>query len=880
MSNLPSGTVTFLFTDIEGSTALAQQFPAELPALLARHHAILHQAIQAHTGHVFQITGDAFCAAFHIARDALEAALDAQRGLQQEDWSPTPVRVRMGIHTGSAEAGAIEERAGGYVGYLTLTRVQRVMSVAHGGQVLLSNPTAELVRGELPAEVTLGDMGEHRLKGLLNPEHLWQLAAPDVRQDFPPLQSLNAIPTNLLVQLTSFVGREKEMADVKKLLTANRLVTLTGVGGTGKTRLSLQVGSDMLDDFSGGVWFVELAAVTDPDLVPRTIVSTLQLYEPAGRTAHEAITNFLETREVLLLLDNCEHLIQACAQLANHLLQHCSKLKILTTSREPLGIAGETIWSVPSFSTPQYDNPATPETLGQFEAVRLFVDRARAAQPNFDLNMANARAVAQICTRLDGIPLALELAAARVRGMTVEQIAPRLDSRFRLLTGGSRTALPRQQTLSAMVDWSYNLLSEAERLLFQRLAVFIGPFTLEAAEDVCSDNGSDEFEVLDLLQRLVDKSLVLIEERYDQTYYRLLETIRQYGRDKLIAAAETGQLANRHAQFFLKLAEEADHQVNGPHQIEWLRRLNVMRDNLRATLEWVIETGQTEPALNIARHLSWFWYRRSELTEGRQWLGRVLALPDARAYPESYVDALISHAQQTWLQLGAKKARPIIEQALALAQAQTDRHNLARALSVLGLILISERNFKEAMAAGEESKTLFEEIHDEWGYANALLCLGLGPSIQDDHITALPLYYQVMELFKNLGDKFSQCLALRRIGIHEMKQDNLERGEEALREALRLARLVESKYASAAIIGDLAKAAQVNQNHARSVRLRLAAKKLFDSIGAWDEQDELDLEKFLASSRATLDKSIFNTAVERGRAVTPEQAIEYALEED
>jgi len=369
----------------------------------------------------------------------------------------------------------------------------------------------------------------------------------------------------------------------------------------------------------------------------------------------------------------------------------------------------------------------------------------------------------------------------------------------------------------------------------------------------------------------------LIDGRYDQTYYRLLETIRQYGRARLIAAAEAEQLVNRHAQYFLKLAEEADRQVRGPHQIKWLRRLNVMRDNLRATLEWVIETEQTEAALNIARHLSWYWYRRSELSEGRQWLGRVLALPDAQTYPESYTDALIAHAQQTWLQLGAKEARPIIEQALALARTQADRHNLARALSVLGLVLIGERNFTEAMVAGKESKTLFEEIHDAWGYANALLCLGLGPSIQDDHLTALPLYYQVMELFKNLGDKFSQCLALRRIGIHEMKQGNLERGEVAQREALLLAQLLESKFASAAIIGDFAKAAQVNVNHSRSVRLRLAAKKLFDSIGAWDEQDELDLEKFLASSRATLDESAFNTAVERGRAMTPEQAIEYAL---
>src|SRR5512143_1838428 len=320
MAEIPTGTVTFLYTDIEGSTALAQQYPAELPALLARHHAILHQAIQAHNGHVFQITGDAFCAAFHTASDALNAALDAQRSLQHEAWQPAPIKVRMGIHTGTAQAGVIDERAGGYVGYLTLTRVQRVMSIAYGGQVLLSNATVELVRGELPADVTLRDMGEHRLKGLLNPEHLWQLVAPDVRQDFPPLQSLNAIPNNLPVQLTSFIGREREIAEVRQELTAHRLVTLTGSGGTGKTRLSLQVAAELLDHFDQGVWFVELAPLADRELIPHTILSTIGINEQQGIPSLELLKEYLREKNVLLILDNCEHLVSATAQVANTLL--------------------------------------------------------------------------------------------------------------------------------------------------------------------------------------------------------------------------------------------------------------------------------------------------------------------------------------------------------------------------------------------------------------------------------------------------------------------------------------------------------------------------------------------------------------------------------
>src|SRR5512136_49787 len=434
MPDLPTGTVTFLFTDIEGSTTLAQQFPGELPALLVRHHAILREAIAAHNGHVFQIIGDAFCAAFHTASDALNAALDAQRGLQHEAWHPAPLKVRMGIHTGSAQAGAIEERAGGYVGYLTLTRVQRVMSVAHGGQVLLSNPTAELVSGELPAEVTLRDMGEHRLKGLLNPEHLWQLVALDVRQDFPPLQSLNAIPNNLPVQLTSFIGRENDIAEVKRLLSSSRLVTLTGSGGAGKTRLSLQVAAEVIDDFAQGVWFVELAALTDAALIPQTVASALGLREEQGRPLLTLLTDYLRAKTALIILDNCEHLIAGCAQFAHTLLHAAPQIKILASSREALDIGGEATYRVPSLAAPDPQRLPPLDTLTHYDAVRLFIDRALAVQPAFQVNNANAPAVAQICYHLDGIPLAIELAAARTRLLSPDQIAARLGDRFNLLT--------------------------------------------------------------------------------------------------------------------------------------------------------------------------------------------------------------------------------------------------------------------------------------------------------------------------------------------------------------------------------------------------------------------------------------------------------------
>ncbi|MEP7200321.1 MAG: adenylate/guanylate cyclase domain-containing protein, partial [Chloroflexota bacterium] len=495
MSSLPTGTVTFLFTDIEGSTPLSQRYPDAFPAALAHHHAILNEAITTHHGQVFQIIGDAFCAAFHTASDTLNAALEAQRALQMEAEGRTTevarvdvsasvsgppsavrIRVRMGIHTGEASLGDMDARAGGYTGYLTLTRVQRVMSTAHGGQVLLSNASAELVRAKLPEGVNLRDMGEHHLKGIIGPEHLWQVVAPDLPPDFPPLQSLTTIPNNLPIQVTSFVGREKEITEVKRLLVgwsdrqsqdettnrpsdhpstplpsaalgtgrtspATRLLTLTGTGGMGKTRLSLQVAADVLDMFKDGVWFIELAPLTDPALVPMTVASVLGVRGEQDRPLIATLMDWLRSKQLLFILDNCEHLVEACAEFADAVLRASRETRVLASSREALGIAGESAYRIPSLETPHPNDQIPLEALTQYAAVRLFVERATQALATFSLTQANAPAVVQICFRLDGIPLAIELAAARVKVLRVEQIAARLDDRFRLLTSGSRTAL-------------------------------------------------------------------------------------------------------------------------------------------------------------------------------------------------------------------------------------------------------------------------------------------------------------------------------------------------------------------------------------------------------------------------------------------------------
>ncbi len=629
MSAPPSGTVTFLFTDIEGSTRLAQQYPAVWSSAQARHHALVRTAIEAHGGYIFQVIGDALCAAFHTASDALATALDAQRALHAEPWGDAVVRVRMGIHSGAAEF-----RDGDYQGYLTLAQVQRVMSVAHGSQILLSSAATALLAGQQVADVTLRDMGEHHLKGLLNPERLWQVLTPGLPHDFPPLSSLHTTPNNLPILPTSFIGREREIIEGKRLLSGARLLTLTGSGGTGKTRLSLQIAAEVLDTFPNGVWLIELAALSDPGLLPQSVANALGLHEPTSQPVLETLGAYAADKQMLLLLDNCEHLIEACARLADHLLRACPQVKVLVTSREALGIAGETIFLVPSLQLPLPDAQAAPDRLAHCESVRLFVERAVSIKPDFQLTSTNATAVAQICRRLDGIPLAIELAVARLRSLSADQINARLDNQFRLLTGGSRTALPRQQTLRALVDWSHNLLSDVERVLFRRLAVFAGGWTLDGAEAICSAEALPAMEVVNTLDQLVNKSLVAADEHSAQSRYRMLETIRQYAREKLLEAGEGDPVRGRHLAFYVQWAEAGEPRFHNNEQAVWLERLETEHENIRPALEWSLagaDGANVELGLRLAGALGDFWLTRGYVREGQDWLERLLGVSDRSA---------------------------------------------------------------------------------------------------------------------------------------------------------------------------------------------------------------------------------------------------------
>jgi predicted ATPase/class 3 adenylate cyclase len=585
--DFPSGALTFLFTDIEQSTMLWERYGEGMRPVLARHDALLRSAVEEHGGRVVKTTGDGLMAVFESGRSAQDAALDAQRRLQhQETWreiAPDVLRVRMGLHSGEAQL-----RDHDYYG-TTVNKAARIMDLGHGGQILLSAQCASYVQGRMPQPVTLRDLGQHPLRGLRESEQIYQLLAPGLAGDFPPLRSGKALAGNLPAHVSSFVGRNREMTEIRAALPRTRLLTITGPGGTGKTRLSLQVAADVQAQYDHGAWLVELAPLADPDLIINTVAAVFDLQGQTRDQTREILFDYLREKEALLILDNCEHLVEACARLASDLIAASSRLTILASSREGLGVYGETTYHLPTLNLPAAENK-TAESAGQSEAVQLFIERAAAVQPGFTLNDQNAAAVVQVVRRLDGIPLAIELAAARLNFFSVEQIAARLDDRFRLLTGGSRTALPRQQTLRALIDWSYDLLDETEQMLFRRLAVFAGGWTFDAAESVAGS-----LDAFTLLPQLIAKSLVLRDQstitgdganEMAEPRYRYLETVRQYARDRLLEAGEVEAARDRHFAYYEALGQSISFGF-GPGTEDFRFEGSIQEhDNLRAAIEW------------------------------------------------------------------------------------------------------------------------------------------------------------------------------------------------------------------------------------------------------------------------------------------------------
>jgi predicted ATPase/class 3 adenylate cyclase len=624
--SLPTGTVTFLFSDIEGSTERWETHHHAMKAAVARHEQLVRLAISRYGGYVFKTVGDAFCSAFATAPNAVRGAVEAQRELGKEDFSAVNgLRVRMGLHTGYAE-----ERDADYFGP-AVNRVTRLMSIGHGGQVLLSATTHELVQDEAPHETTFTDLGLHRLRDLAQPEHVWQVSAKGLPTDFPPLKSLDTLPNNLPIQVTSFRGREQDLEDLKAHLAEHRLVTLLGAGGVGKTRLAAQLGGELLERFPDGVWIADLAPITDSELVSSVVAKVVGVSQTQGRLVDESMTQSLKGKQLLLVLDSCEHVLEAAAAVADAIHRHCPNVRILATSREALGVGGEKVLRLASLAVPDKTLNLDAASAIKFGAVALFADRALLVDQSFRLGDDNAPLVSDICRRLDGIPLAIELAAARVKVLSIPNLAQRLNERFKILTGGSRTALPRQKTLRALFDWSYDLLSPEERALFNRVAIFAGSFTLDAAGSVCADHGIDQNDVLDLVASLSDKSLVVADTTGDQERYRVLESTRQYALGKLEASGERERLARRHADYFLDAARKADASFGAVPLSEWLARLEPEVENFRATMDWALGRGQ-QVALggSVASALVMFWWHGGAEAEGLRWINAALDKIDER----------------------------------------------------------------------------------------------------------------------------------------------------------------------------------------------------------------------------------------------------------
>jgi len=908
-----SGTVSLVFTDIDGSTRLLEQLGDGYATLLNDHHRIVGAAMEAHGGLRVDAAGDGLFFSVPTANGALAACIQAQRAVADHQWPEgVGVSVRMGLHTGeplSAETG--------YVG-IDVHRAARICAAGHGGQILVSASARSLIGTTLPDGVSLRDLGEHRLKDLVTPERLYQAVVPGLPADFPPVRSLETLPNNLPRQLSSFVGRVQEIADVEGRLDGTSILTLTGPGGVGKTRLALEVGAHLVDSYRDGVWLIELGALNDGSLIGDTIASALRLKQSSAGSI-QALIEALAGRRMLLILDNCEHLLDPLVDIVDTLLHHCGDLKVLATSREALGMAGESLMPVPSMTLPAPIEPGDVhalERLTECDAARLFLERGRAVQPSFSLTDENAEAVAQICRRLDGIPLAVELAAARVRSLPPQQIAARLDDRFRLLTGGSRTALPRHRTLRAAFDWSFDLLSEAERVLLRRLSVFGGSFSLEAAEAVCGGGAVSTDEMLDLLSRLVDKSLLAPEEGSTEARYRLLETIHDYAQERLSESDEASDMYARHRDWFVALVDLARSGFfAGPEQATWLKRLSDDHDNLRAALQWTHEDPDGADAeLTLASGLWRFWEIRGHLAEGSAWLERALARTGGEvsarranaltgagvlaALRGDQAAALAAHEASLLLlrELGnsaaiaaacsnvanaameqgnVQRARELYSEGIALSRSAGDMQGAAFGLLNLADLAARQGEAAEADALYAETIQTFETFGDVWGMAQATSRLALVSRRRGDLASARARYEEALILYRRIGDRRAEARMLAGLGDVNAQEGDHAEAAKVYRQSLSLRSQLGDRAGIASMFERLAGVAEAEPE--RAAQLIGMAAGLRESIGApLSAAATAELDQFLAGLGGTLGEEALQSAMAEGRRASLEAAIAYA----
>jgi predicted ATPase/class 3 adenylate cyclase len=905
---LPSGTITFLFTDIEGSTQRWESHREAMKLAVARHEQLVAGAMEKHGGYVFKAMGDALCVAFPTAPNAVRAAIDAQAAVAKEDFSAVEgLRVRMGLHTGYAE-----ERNGDYFGP-AVNRVARLMAIGHGGQVLLSAVTKELAHGDLPTSASLINLGSQRLRDLTEPEQVWQLAISGLANEFPPLRSLDTLPNNLPVQVTSFRGRDQDLEELKNLIEHHPLVTLVGSGGVGKTRLALQTGAELLDRFSDGVWLADLATITDPELVSSVVAKVLGMSQQETERVDESLPVWLRRKHLLLILDNCEHVLEATAKLAEAIIRSCPEVRVLSTSRQALGIRGEEVFRVSSLDVPHRVTDCTPETAIGFGAVALFVDRARSVDRSFELTADSAPIVADICRRLDGIPLAIELAAARVKVLSIPNLAQRLNERFKLLTGGSRDAVPRQRTLSALIDWSYDLLSPQEQKLFTRAGIFSGGFSLDAATAVCGE-GMDEIDILDLLASLSDKSLLVADTGGEQERYHLLESTRAYALGKLTPDERT-ELSRRHAEYFRDLVQAADERYGVGSTSTWLESAELELDNYRAALEWTItENHDLVIGGAIAGALEQVWYRGGLAKEGLYWISAALDRGDYHAHP------LV--AARLWRAIGfirtGKPAFEAAERAYKLYDAAGDARAAARARSDAAFALVRMGRVDEAEGLLATALETTRSLGDTFG---VLLCLATLGSIQynrGEFKEGREIFSQALRLSKELANDMQTYFVLANLAELEFADGNpaealrqsedllnsgrtvnpvnlavracniaaysialgqLDRAHDSARQSLRIGR-------SAALIYNISIACQ---HLAHIAALRGKPHLAASLLGFVDEQyrkieakrettEQWCYDKFMAALREQLGEAEIQELLAEGARWTEDHAIEVALE--
>jgi predicted ATPase/DNA-binding CsgD family transcriptional regulator/tetratricopeptide (TPR) repeat protein len=913
------GTVMLLFTDIEGGIRLWEADREAMAEVSARHNQIVREQVEAHGGQVFAAVGEAFRAAFASPASALTSAVAIQRAVATEPWpSGLPVRVCVALH-----AGVCVERDGEYLGPVA-NRTAQLLSVGHGGQVLMTRAAQELLADRLPDGIGLRDLGEHRLKDLGRPEWVFQATGPGLTDGFGPLRSLDdpALRNNLPSQSTSFVGRDTELAELRSLLSGgSRLVTIAGPGGIGKSRLALQAAAEALDGSDRGVWLIELAPVAEPELVARTAAAVLGVREEPGRFMIDTLVEAVGDRRLLLILDNAEHVLGAVAKVADAIMRSCPRSCLLVTSRQPLGIGGERVMRVGPLAVPPADLDS-PQPLAAFESVQLFAEHAAMRRQGFTLDGTSAAAVAAICRRLDGIPLAIELAAARLGSLSVSEINSRLDQRFQLLTTGSRTALARHQTLRALIDWSYELLSPDERLAAERFSVFAGGWTLEAAEAVAAGGGIEDWQVLDLLAALVDKSLVQADDSHDSIRYRLLDTVRAYAAERLAARGGAGQheIRSAHRDHYLALVETAAAQLRGPDELRWLDRIEAEFDNVRAALAFSIaDPDGAEPGLRLAAGLRWFCYMRGHSVEIIEALRALLARADTSQQTRHVAMALtvLCHLLNHF---GLDPAIPsMAAEAITIARALSDDAVAGDALAALNWFRFQQGDLPAALARADEAVALARAAGQPRLITATLGHRAVFKSEAGDLDASLADQQEILSLSRASGDNYVLALTLANLGIDQLAAGETQAALTQLREALSIADAHGYQHLAAGVTenlgfaclmdGDLASARRLlvgvldtaratgERTYAHGAMLGLALAVGADGDptaaailhGAADHEYEQagrafeSIESGLRASDharllAALGQAAFEAAYSRGRTLSQGEAIALALD--